>query len=138
MRIQIKGTATVSYVLDKDLVTRIPVQKNVKPVKCCNENNLFTCESVTVDPEMLGQDDLTILGIRFTFSNLIEPHGFVYKTAAGDEAVITYSKASGNMFGSIKTTDGKSFAIERCHGGHVVKEYDVTSFGDIGQKYTLE
>ena len=125
MSIQIIGT-----VLDKDLVTRIPVQKNGKPEKCCNENNLFTCESVNVDPEMLGQDDLTILGIRFTFSNRIEPHGFVYKTEAGDEAVITNREASGNMFGSVKTTDGKSFAIERCHGGHVVKEYDVASLGE--------
>ena len=137
LSIQIKET--VANVLTKDLVTRIPVQKTGKSEKCCNENNLFTCESVTVDSEMLGQDDITILGIRFTFSNRIEPHGFVYKTGAGDEAVITYSEASGNMFGSVKTTSGKSYAIERCHGGHVVKEYDVSSFGgDIGQKYTLE
>ena len=79
---------------------------------------------------MLGHADLTILGIRFTFSNLIEPYGFVYKTGAGDEAVITYREVTGNMFGSIKTTNGKSFAIERCHGGHVVKEYDVASLGE--------
>ena len=125
----------------EDLVTRIPMPKIAEPESCCNEDNLLTCESVNVDPAMLmnSQDDLTILGIRFTFSNHIEPHGFVYKTRAGDEAVITYREASGNMFGSVKTTSGKSYAIERCHGGHVVKEYDVSSFGgDIGQKYTLE
>ena len=121
----------------EDLVTRIPMPKNAEPESCCNEDNLLTCESVNVDPAMLmnSQDDLTILGIRFTFSNHIEPHGFVYKTRAGDEAVITYREASGNMFGSIKTREGRSFAIEKCKGGHVVKEYDIASFpGDTGQK----
>ena len=120
---------SLTIVLDKDLVTRIPVEQRWSE-KCCNEANLFICERVSVDPDMLGHADLTILGIRFTFSNLIEPYGFVYKTGAGDEAVITYREVTGNMFGSIKTTNGKSFAIERCHGGHVVKEYDVASLGE--------
>ena len=121
--------------VDQDLVTRIPMPKNAEPESCCNEDNLLTCERVNVDPAMLGQDDLTILGIRFTFSNHIEPHGFVYKTEAGDEAVITYREASGNMFGSVKTREGRSFAIEKCKGGQVVKEYDIASFpGDTGHK----
>ena len=120
---------------DEDLVTRIPVPKNIQPERCCNEDNLLTCERVNVNPSMLleGLDDITINGISFTFSNDIEPHGLVYKTEAGDEAVITYNEDTGNMFGSVKTSDGRSFAIEKCAGGHVVKEYDVASFpGDIG------
>ena len=30
---------------------------------------------------------------------------------AGDEAVITYSQQTGNLFGSFKTHDGKSYAL---------------------------
>merc|ERR1712110_570758 len=88
---QLKGKAdeTLIDVPDKDLITRIPNQK--EPEKCCNEANLLTCESVNVDPDMLMQeDDISILGIPFTFSNRIEPNGFAYKTETGDEAVITY------------------------------------------------
>ena len=115
---------------DEDLVSRIPISKNLESESCCKESNLLTCESVDVHPAMLmeGQDDLTILGISFTFSNDIEPHGLVYKTEAGDEAVITYNEDTGNMFGSVKTTEGRSYAIEKCEGGHVVKEYDMKSF----------
>ena len=39
-----------------------------------------------------------------------------------------YNKKSGNIFGSLTTHDGKSFAIEKCHHGHVWKEFDVSSF----------
>merc|ERR1712110_356418 len=108
---------------DEDLVTRIPVPKNLQPESCCNEDNLLTCERVKVNPDMLleGLDDITINGISFTFSNDIEPHGLVYKTEAGDEAVITYNEDTGNMFGSVKTSDGRSFAIEKCAGGHIFK-----------------
>ena len=127
---QLKGKAdeTLIDVPDKDLITRIPNQK--EPEKCCNEANLLTCESVNVDPDMLMQeDDISILGIPFTFSNRIEPNGFAYKTEAGDEAVITYREVTRNMFGSVRTREGRSFAVEKCKGGHVLKEYDVASFG---------
>ena len=123
-----------------DLVSRIPISKNLESESCCNESNLLTCERVNVNPTMLleGQG-LTILGISFTFYNDIEPHGLVYKTEAGDEAVITYNEDTGNMFGSVKTREGRSYAIEKCEGGHVVKEYDIASFpGDIGQKVKEE
>ena len=134
-------TLSAQLFANDDLVTRIPTSKNEKPESCCNEDNLLTCERVNVEPSMLfnDKDVLTILGMRFTFSNNIEPHGFVYKTEAGDEAVITYREVTGNMFGSVKTREGRSFAIEKCEGGHVVKEYDVASFpGDIGQKVKEE
>ena len=115
---------------DEDLVSRIPIGKNLESENCCTESNLLTCERVNVNPALLleGQNDFTILGISFTFSNDIEPHGLVYKTEAGDEAVITYNEDTGNMFGSVKTREGRSYAIEKCEGGHVVKEYDMASF----------
>ena len=121
------------------LITRIPDQKNVQPEKCCNERNLLTCERVSVDPDMLMQeDDIDILGIPFTFSNRIEPNGFAYKTEAGDEAVITYNDETRNMFGGVKTREGRSYAIEKCKGGHVVKEYDVASYGEDESKKVKE
>ena len=32
------------------------------------------------------------------------------------------------MFANLMTADGKSFALEKCSGGHVWKEFDVGSF----------
>ena len=124
------GGGVDDVLVDKDLVTRIPVQKKANFEKCCKDNKLLTCESVTVDPNMLGQADLTILGIRFTFSNLIEPNSFIYKTREGDEALIIYIEVDGNLIGSLKTADGKFYVIESCNGGHVLKEYDDVSFGE--------
>ena len=118
----------------------IPVARGGRSEKCCTEGQLLVCQDIEINPQLLIRNgDINILGIHFTFSNDIEPHGLVYKTEAGDEAVITYSEVTGNMFGSIKTREGRSYAIEKCEGGHVVKEYDVASFpGDIGQQVKEE
>ena len=42
------------------------------------------------------------------------------------------------MFGTLKTHDDQSYAIEKCHHGHVIKEFDLTSFEDfeIGDELT--
>ena len=53
----------------------------------------------------------------------------VYKNAAGDEAVITYNDQTGNMFGTFKTHQDKSYALEHCQSGHFWKEFNVSSFG---------
>ena len=118
----------------------IPVARGGRSEKCCTEGQLLVCQDIEINPQLLIRNgDINILGIHFTFSNDIEPHGLVFKTEAGDEAVIIYSEVTGNMFGSIKTRVGRSYAIEKCEGGHVVKEYDVASFpGDIGQKVKEE
>ena len=64
------------------------------------------------------------------FHSTIQPNGLVYKNSNGDEAVVTYNQKTGNMFGSFKTHQDKSYAIEKCHHGYVWKEFNVTSFGD--------
>ena len=98
--------------------------------KCCKDSHVSSCFDVMVDPEaLLSGEDLTINGIDFSFSNKIPPNGFVYKNDLADEAVISYNKKNGNIFGSLKTHDGRSYAIERCNEGHVWKEFDVSSFG---------
>ena len=61
----------------------------------------------------------------------MEPHGFVYHNSLGDEAVITYNNKTGNMFGSLTTHEDKHYAIEKCHHGHVIKEYDLSAFEDL-------
>ena len=35
------------------------------------------------------------------------------------------------MFGTLTTHDGKSYFIEKCHYGHVIKEFDLTSFEEL-------
>ena len=44
--------------------------------------------------------------------------------------MITYNQETGNMFGSFKTQQDKSYAIEKCHHGYVWKEFNVASFVD--------
>ena len=68
------------------------------------------------------------MGIDFSFSNDIEPHGYVYKNVLGDEAIIDFHPDTGALFGSINTHDGKSYAIEKCSNIHIWKEFDVDSF----------
>ena len=95
---------------------------------CCNDDYLLDCTEVQFDPKDLSKQDLKILGTDFSFSNDIEPHGYVYKNVLGDEAIIDYHPDTGALFGSINMHDGRSFAIEKCSQIHIWKEFDVASF----------
>merc|ERR1712223_833696 len=96
---------------------------------CCNDDNLLLCSEISVDPSLLlSGEDINILGADLVFDSTVEPHGFVYHNSLGDEAVITYNNKTGNMFGTLSTHDDKSYFIEKCHHGHVIKEYDLSSF----------
>ena len=90
--------------------------------------------NAVVDPGIINllelKQGISFKDINLTFHSTIEPNGFVYKNSAGDEAVITYNPNTGNMFGSFKTHQDKSYAIEKCHYGYVWKEFNVSSFGD--------
>ena len=82
-----------------------------------------------VDPSaLLLHRELEIAGVTLAFVSTVHPHGHVYQNEAGDEAIITFNPTSGNMFGSLKTHDGRSYGIEKCASGHTWKEYDVASF----------
>ena len=97
---------------------------------CCSDENLGLCVTAAVNRDsFLDQGDISILGTDLTFHNTVQPNGQVYKNAAGDEAVITYNDQTGNMFGSFKTHQDQSFALEPCQNGHVWKEFDISSFG---------
>ena len=99
---------------------------------CCNEEHLLLCSEITVDPVvLLSGEDINILGSDLVFDSTVEPNGFVYHNSLGDEAVITYNNKTGNMFGTLATHDDKSYAIEKCHHGHVIKEYDLSAFEDL-------
>ena len=99
-------------------------RSNAQPDPCCEDSNLRTCQRVNVDQKTLAsENDISILGKEYQFSNFIEPSSYAYKTANGDEAVITLNQETGNMFASVKTNDGKSYGIEKCHTGHVWKEF---------------
>ena len=98
---------------------------------CCNDNNILTCVDAVVDPEaLLSGENISILEKDLKFSSFIEPTGSVYKNEAGDEAVLTYNPNTKNIFGSFKTYDHKSYALEKCQDGYVWKEYEVDSFGE--------
>ena len=91
----------------------------------------MNCLGAAVFPELLfDKEDISILDTDLAFHSTIQPNGFVYKNSAGDEAVITYNQDTANMFGSFKTHQDKSYALEKCHHSYVWKEFNLTSFGD--------
>ena len=84
-----------------------------------------------MDPDSLhDREVIFIIGVRLQFSNTIPPHGQVYKSSLGDEAVINYNPNTGSILGTLKTPDSRSFIIERCNASYVIKEFDVKSFFD--------
>merc|ERR1712168_1044606 len=127
---QLKGTlANKSLVTIKDVGSR-------SIEACCSDNYLTTCQDAEVNSGLIGdQQDISIDGIDLQFKSTVEPNGFVYKNDDGDEAVITINPKTRNMFGSLKTHEGKSYSIEKSQKGYVWKDFDTGSFmPDISEK----
>merc|ERR1712227_382953 len=112
----------------KELFSRSASSLSRSAEPCCDLDTL-SCYDVDVDPEsLLSEEDISINGMELAFSNTIPPHGRVYKTEHGDEAVISLNEETGNIFGTLKTNDGKSFALEKCQNGYIFEEFDVHAF----------
>ena len=77
---------------------------------------------------ILSADEITFDKITLTFSNAIPPSARVYKTDSGDEAIISFNNRTGSITGTLKTRDGRSFALEKCNKGHIFQEFNVASF----------
>ena len=114
---------------NKNLVS-FPEGNSRSSEACCDDKNISSCVNAVVNHKLLDKDDISILDIDLSFHSTVSPNGFVYKNSAGDEAVITYNLNNGNIFGSFKTHQSKSYALEKCHHGYVWKEFDVSSFGE--------
>ena len=97
--------------------------------KCCNDKTIKKCFGAEVNVDLLlSGRDVTVAGVPLVFHGNVPPHGRVFKSSRGDEAVFTINRKTGNMFGSLKTSEGKSFALEKCRHGHVWIEFDVEMF----------
>ena len=84
-----------------------------------------------VDPDLLDRkEDIMLANVVLSFKSTVPPNGYVYQSPAGDEAVITFNKKTGNMFGILDTSTGRLFSIEKCSFGHTWKEFNFTSFKD--------
>ena len=120
----------------ESLVTSLALVRLESPGKaaqseiCCQEENLQSCEEAEVDAKALTEEEIEIMGTSLHFSNLIGLHSRAYKNEGGDEAVVSYNPNTAHMFLTLKTRDGGSYALERCHRGHVWKQFNVTSFGE--------
>jgi len=117
----------VGSVYSRDLFTvPAPTSRSAEP--CCDKDTL-TCYDVDVDPDsLLSEEDLTMNGITLQFSNSVPPNARVYTTSEGDEAIINYNKKTGNIIGTLKTHDGKAFALEKCGNNYIFEEFDVEAF----------
>ena len=96
---------------------------------CCQDPNYISCTEITLNFEDFDTEEMkkiSVNGINLEFASLVPPTGFVYRNEQGDEAVFSYNKINGHLFGDISTHDGKTFEIESCHHGHVIKEVDVS------------
>ena len=62
------------------------------------------------------------------FSHTIPPRGRVYQTEAGDEAIISRNNQTGSIIGTLKTHDGRSFALEKCNDSYIFQQFNVASF----------
>ena len=111
----------------RDLFTvPAPTSRSAEP--CCDKDTL-TCYDVDVDPDsLLSEEDLTMNGVTLQFSNYVPPNARVYTTSEGDEAIISYNKNTGNIIGTLKTHDGKAFALEKCGNNYIFEEFDVEAF----------
>lgn len=96
---------------------------------CCNDAHLLSC--IEVELNILKKKKIKILGTNFLFSNNVDPNGVVYKSSNGDEAILNYNSEKHSMHGSIQTHDGKSYFIEKCNKGHVIKEMDIAALDDL-------
>ena len=84
---------------------------------------------MNINPKvLLHGDDLTIDRITLKFANIIPPRARVYNTDNGDEAIISYNNQTGNLIGTLKTHDGRSFALEKCKKSYIFQQFNVTSF----------
>jgi len=102
-------------------------------VSCCNDNMTLLCESIHINTEALGVEDLELPNnITVQFSNLIpgDNDGYHYMSEQA-EAVLTFNKKTNGLFGHVSSEDGRSYIIEDCgKEGHVFKEIDVSKFGE--------
>ena len=98
---------------------------------CCDES-LLSCTEVKFDPSILYKENMTLKGIFLTKmdDDELESSGFYFTSTQGDEAHFSYNEETKSTFGSLKTWDGRSYAIEKCQYGHVWKEFNVSSFID--------
>ena len=102
---------------------------------CCQDDNVKSCLDASVNIAVLQSgEDISLGEAVLSFTATVPPSGRVYTSPAGDEAVFTISQA-GHLFGSLKTHDGRSYAIEKCKRGYVWVEYDVASFVEEDAAY---
>ena len=95
----------------------------------CNDNHLNLCLDIDVNPRLIrNKEDININGVDLELKSTVEPNGLVYKNDDGDEAIITLNPKTGNMFGSLKTHDGKTFSIEKGFRGYIWKDFNTRAF----------
>jgi len=104
-------------------------QVNSRSAEPCCDKNTISCYDVEVDTGSLHTENgISINGMALEFSNRVPPHGYVYKTVLGNEAVISFNEETGNVFGTLKTHDGRSFALEKCGNNYIFEEFDLHTF----------
>ena len=128
LRVPVLRLSIDSGLAAKDLFTiPSPLSRSLEP--CCDSDHVLSCVDVEVDPEvLLSEDDISINGVDLVFSNFIPPHARTYKTAAGDEAVVSFNEETGSITGTLHTGEGRAFALERCVDSYIFEEFDMDSF----------
>ena len=96
---------------------------------CCRTKNLLSCHEAIVNHDLITtKESIMLAGVTVSYVSTVAPNGYVYKNLDGDEAIITYNIKTGNVFGSFKTSTGKSYAIEKCGSIYIWTEFEIASF----------
>ena len=100
------------------------------PPSCCSGPFIADCHSSPVDSTIVTtRTPLQLPGTTevFFFSGIVEPNGFQFTTAIGDEAIFTVNPINGAMFGTMQS-NGTSFSLKPCKNYYIWIEYDFENF----------
>ena len=109
----------------EDILEFLPSSKTTSSKKCCNDENLLSCQDVSIHQENFLEDEISFFSVQLLFSNEAPPYGRTYKNILGDELAISFNNKTGHFFASFDRLDGRIFSVEPCDNGHVFKEIDV-------------
>ena len=104
--------------------SKIDWKKEFKKSQCCNRKHTYNCgklnSSFINGSRIFDKNNVTLLGIFFTYKKNVSPYAYVYVTENGEEALIYYNKFKNRIRGSFTLNDGRSFAFHICFIGCLI------------------
>ena len=75
----------------EDILEFLPSSKTTSPKTCCHDENLLSCQDVSIHQENFLEDEISFFSVQLLFSNEAPPYGRTYKNILGDELAISFT-----------------------------------------------